>query len=149
MRRVLARARPQGGRQAEGRLGRERELAGDDEALEGVVQVTYAGFPLYVFSGDHKAGEVNGEGFKDFKGQWFVVNAKGAFVKKAVSTGGGSSGGAWANRSGPAMAAAVTAAAIEQYDESYWSTASWPGPEPPVEVPPTSLTSSGYAPSGY
>ena len=70
-------------------------LLGTMKRSKGLVQVTYAGFPLYWYSGDHKSGDVNGEGFKDYNGQWFVVNAKGALVKKAVSSGGGSSGGGW------------------------------------------------------
>lgn len=35
-------------------------------------QVTYNGHPVYTFSGDHAAGDVNGEGVK---GVWFVVDA--------------------------------------------------------------------------
>jgi len=51
----------------------------------GMRQVTYAGFPLYTFTGDSKAGQVNGEGFEK---TWYVVNAKGALVKSAVKSGG-------------------------------------------------------------
>ena len=50
----------------------------------GMVQITYAGFPLYTFAGDSKAGQTNGEGFEK---QWFVVNTKGALVKSAVKSG--------------------------------------------------------------
>jgi predicted lipoprotein with Yx(FWY)xxD motif len=50
----------------------------------GMMQVTYAGFPLYTFAGDSKAGQTNGEGFEK---QWFVVNTKGALVKSAVKSG--------------------------------------------------------------
>jgi len=46
------------------------------------LQVTYAGFPLYTYVGDSKAGQVKGEG--TYK-TWYVVNAKGALVKKAVA----------------------------------------------------------------
>ncbi|HEY4413237.1 MAG TPA: hypothetical protein VGN06_09595 [Gaiellaceae bacterium] len=51
----------------------------------GMRQVTYAGFPLYTFAGDSKAGQVNGEGFQK---QWYVVNAAGALVKSALKSGG-------------------------------------------------------------
>jgi len=51
----------------------------------GMRQVTYVGFPLYTFTGDSKAGQVNGEGFQK---AWYVVNAKGALVKSAVKSGG-------------------------------------------------------------
>ena len=59
-------------------------LLGTIKAAHGMRQVTYAGFPLYSFAGDTKAGQTSGEGFQK---QWFVVNTKGAFVKHAVSSG--------------------------------------------------------------
>ena len=45
-------------------------------------QVTYAGFPLYFYAGDKKAGDVAGQGVE---GTWYVVSAKGALVKHAVA----------------------------------------------------------------
>lgn len=39
---------------------------------EGKAQVTFKGRPLYSFSGDSKAGDVNGEGIKDV-GTWHVA----------------------------------------------------------------------------
>lgn len=39
------------------------------ERPDGRIQVTYKGRPLYTFSGDSKAGDVNGEGIKDV-GTW-------------------------------------------------------------------------------
>ena len=41
---------------------------------EGTLQVTYKGMPLYTFSGDSKAGEAKGQGFKDV-GTWGAVTA--------------------------------------------------------------------------
>jgi predicted lipoprotein with Yx(FWY)xxD motif len=38
----------------------------------GQTQVTYKGKPLYTFSGDHKRGDVKGEGFKDV-GVWHAA----------------------------------------------------------------------------
>jgi predicted lipoprotein with Yx(FWY)xxD motif len=46
------------------------------------LQVTYGGYPLYMYVGDTKAGQVNGEG-KDKT--WYVVSTMGALVKKAVA----------------------------------------------------------------
>src|SRR5436190_15711621 len=40
----------------------------------GQTQVTYKGKPLYTFSGDHKRGDANGEGFKDV-GVWHAAVA--------------------------------------------------------------------------
>lgn len=40
----------------------------------GARQVTLDGAPLYLFDGDHRAGQVNGD-IKDTWGQWWVVDA--------------------------------------------------------------------------
>ncbi len=42
------------------------------ERPDGRIQVTYKGRPLYTFSGDSKAGDVNGEGIKDV-GTWHAA----------------------------------------------------------------------------
>jgi len=41
------------------------------ERADGKMQVTFRGWPLYLFSGDNVAGEINGQGVR---GIWFVVN---------------------------------------------------------------------------
>lgn len=45
---------------------------GTIERPEGKTQVTYKGRPLYAFTGDSKAGDVNGEGIKDV-GTWHAA----------------------------------------------------------------------------
>lgn len=65
-------------------------LLGTIKGPHGMRQVTYAGWPLYFFAGDKRAGQMRGE---DFLKQWYVVNTAGAFVKHAVSSGGGGGGG--------------------------------------------------------
>lgn len=48
------------------------------ERPDGKTQVTFKGRPLYSFSGDSKAGDINGEGIKDV-GTWHAaVTAKSA-----------------------------------------------------------------------
>jgi predicted lipoprotein with Yx(FWY)xxD motif len=47
----------------------------------GSSQVTYAGHPLYWFSGDTKAGDTNGEGLNDFGGEWYAISPAGSAVK--------------------------------------------------------------------
>jgi len=42
--------------------------------------VTYAGHPLYWFSGDSAAGDTNGEGLTDFGGAWYAVSPAGKAV---------------------------------------------------------------------
>jgi len=63
--------------------GVNASLLGTIKATSTMRQVTYGGFPLYTFTGDTKAGQVNGEGFLK---TWYVVNTKGALVKHAVSS---------------------------------------------------------------
>lgn len=65
--------------------GVKASLLGTIKAKNGMAQVTYAGFPLYTFAGDKKAGQMNGQGFDK---TWYVVNTKGALVKAAVKSGG-------------------------------------------------------------
>jgi len=46
----------------------------------GSAQVTYAGHPLYWFSGDTKAGDTNGQGLDDFGGEWYAISPAGKAV---------------------------------------------------------------------
>lgn len=65
--------------------GVNASLLGTIKAKSGMRQVTYAGFPLYFFAGDSKAGQTSGQGFDK---TWYVVNTKGALVKAAVKSAG-------------------------------------------------------------
>jgi len=62
--------------------------AGASASLVGTIkrgtglQVTYAGWPLYTYVGDTKAGQMTGEGTEK---TWYVVSPAGALVKKAVA----------------------------------------------------------------
>ena len=44
-------------------------------------QVTYAGHPLYLYSGDHGPGKTSYVGVKQFGGAWYALNASGGAVK--------------------------------------------------------------------
>jgi predicted lipoprotein with Yx(FWY)xxD motif len=71
---------------------------------DGRLQLTYAGYPLYRYSLDRKAGQANGEGVENL---WFAVAPSGKLVKTApqsssdpsttgttsTGTGGGYGGG--------------------------------------------------------
>ena len=57
---------------------------------DGKPQVTYGGHPLYLFQGDQKAGDTNGQGVTAFGGGWFTLSAAGHQVAgKPASSGGG------------------------------------------------------------
>jgi predicted lipoprotein with Yx(FWY)xxD motif len=44
-------------------------------------QVTYAGHPLYTYSGDSGPGQTSYVGAKSFGGSWYAINATGGTVK--------------------------------------------------------------------
>jgi predicted lipoprotein with Yx(FWY)xxD motif len=43
-------------------------------------QVTYAGHPLYLYAGDQKPGDVNGQGLNQFGAKWYVLAPSGRKV---------------------------------------------------------------------
>lgn len=71
-------------------MGAKRSLLGSIRRADGARQVTYAGHPLYLFSGDTKRGQTNGEGLKDFGAAWDAVAASGRSVEPAASDSSGS-----------------------------------------------------------
>jgi predicted lipoprotein with Yx(FWY)xxD motif len=73
---IAATAKPTAG------TGASASLLGKIKQSKGLWQATYAGYPLYYYSGDKKGGDANGQGFES---NWYVVNAKGALVKHAVA----------------------------------------------------------------
>ncbi len=59
---------------------------------EGTMQVTYKGTPLYTFTGDHQAGETNGQGIKDV-GIWSAVTTSPTSTAPSTSSSSKSSSG--------------------------------------------------------
>lgn len=57
--------------------GLKASLLGATMRLDGRIQVTYAGFPLYYHTGDTKPGEVSGEGSQAFGAGWYLVSPSG------------------------------------------------------------------------
>ena len=62
--------------------GASAKLVGTIDAGHGMRQVTYAGFPLYFFAGDKKAGQTNGQEFQE---KWYVVDTRGRLVEHAAT----------------------------------------------------------------
>lgn len=44
---------------------------------DGKTQVTYDGHPLYTYAGDHKPGDVQGQGLDQFGAEWYAVAPNG------------------------------------------------------------------------
>ena len=73
--------------------GAKPSLLGTIRRADGTKQVTFAGHPLYRFSGDSKRGQTNGEGLTDFGAAWDVVSATGRAVEPTTSGSGGTGNG--------------------------------------------------------
>jgi len=63
--------------------GTHTALLGTIKAAHGLRQATYAGYPLYLFTGDTHPGQTNGEGLA---GTWYVISPTGALIKHAATT---------------------------------------------------------------
>jgi predicted lipoprotein with Yx(FWY)xxD motif len=66
------------------RTGVKQSLLAKIRRADGTQQVTYAGHPLYLYVGDSKPGQTNGEGSQEFGAGWDVLSASG---KKIESDG--------------------------------------------------------------
>jgi len=64
-------------------------LLGTTKRKNGKPQVTYKGHPLYLYTGDTGAGQLEGQRQNFFGGKWYALSATGSANKKAPPTGGG------------------------------------------------------------
>jgi predicted lipoprotein with Yx(FWY)xxD motif len=60
--------------------GATKSLAGEITRADGQRQLTYAGHPLYRYSGDSSPGSTNGQGSEAFGAQWDALTATGTEV---------------------------------------------------------------------
>jgi predicted lipoprotein with Yx(FWY)xxD motif len=60
--------------------GAAKSLVGETTRTGGARQLTYAGHPLYLFTGDSSPGATSGQGSQAFGARWDVLTAKGAEV---------------------------------------------------------------------
>lgn len=67
-------------------------LLGTLTRADGTLQVTYAGWPLYLFAADAAPGDVNGQGVNDV---WFVVAPDGMMITGAADEPDAPAGGAY------------------------------------------------------
>lgn len=65
--------------------GAKASLVGTTMRSDGSKEVTYNGHPLYRYSGDAAAGDVNGEGINSFGGHWWALSPAGSPVMSGGS----------------------------------------------------------------
>jgi len=57
--------------------GAEGSRLGTTERSDGSTQVTYAGFPLYLYVGDKSPGDAEGNDFEQFGAEWYALTPEG------------------------------------------------------------------------
>jgi predicted lipoprotein with Yx(FWY)xxD motif len=72
--------------------GATSSMLGTTTRSDGGRQVTYNGHPLYLFVGDKKPGDTNGQGLTAFGGSWFALTAAGNQVSGQGTNSGGGGG---------------------------------------------------------
>jgi predicted lipoprotein with Yx(FWY)xxD motif len=60
---------------------------------DGMPGITYNGHPVYLFEGDKRPGDTNGQGLTAFGGGWFVLSPQGRQTSGQPGSGTGSSSG--------------------------------------------------------
>jgi predicted lipoprotein with Yx(FWY)xxD motif len=66
----------------------------------GQTQVTYDGHPLYTYTGDTTAGEINGNGLNASGGMWWAITPSGTALASASSSSSSGSNGSSGSGSG-------------------------------------------------
>jgi len=61
--------------------GVDASMLGTITRDDGTMQVTYNGWPLYLFEEDTAAGDTNGQGIDEFGGLWFLVSPTGDAIQ--------------------------------------------------------------------
>jgi predicted lipoprotein with Yx(FWY)xxD motif len=72
--------------------GADAAQIGTTTRSDGNPQVTYNGHPLYLYEGDEKPGDTNGEGSTAFGAAWYALSPAGQQVSGPASSSSGGSG---------------------------------------------------------
>jgi predicted lipoprotein with Yx(FWY)xxD motif len=72
--------------------GANASMVATTKRSDGKPEVTYNGHPLYLFTGDAKPGDTNGQGVNAFGGGWFALSPAGDQVSGQGSSSGSSNG---------------------------------------------------------
>lgn len=65
------------------------EKLGTIERRDGSQQVTYAGWPLYLYAPDKSAGDTRGQDVHSFGGGWYLISADGQKIEATKPGGSG------------------------------------------------------------
>jgi len=57
--------------------GADASIVATSARSDGKPQITYNGHPLYLFSGDQRPGDANGQGVNAFGGLWYALSSAG------------------------------------------------------------------------
>jgi predicted lipoprotein with Yx(FWY)xxD motif len=68
--------------------GATASLVSTAQRADGKTQVVYNGHPVYLYTGDHKAGDTTGQGLVAFGGGWFALTSAGDQVSGPASSSG-------------------------------------------------------------
>jgi predicted lipoprotein with Yx(FWY)xxD motif len=69
--------------------GANASVVATSAGSDGEPQVTYDGHPVYLFSGDQKPGDTNGQGVSAFGGLWYVLSSTGDEIATPSNSRGG------------------------------------------------------------
>ncbi len=69
--------------------GLSQSLVGRTKRTNGAYQLTYGGHPLYLYTGDKKIGQQNGQAKNQFGGSWYVISKSGQLLKPSAGLVGG------------------------------------------------------------
>jgi predicted lipoprotein with Yx(FWY)xxD motif len=70
--------------------GAQASLVSTTKRSDGARQVTYNGHPLYLYAGDEKPGDTEGQGLKDYGAAWYALGAAGKQITATSSSSDGS-----------------------------------------------------------
>jgi predicted lipoprotein with Yx(FWY)xxD motif len=70
--------------------GAQASMVSTTARTDGRPQVTYNGHPLYLYEGDQKPGDTNGQGLTAFGAAWYALSPAGDQVSGTAASSGGS-----------------------------------------------------------
>lgn len=137
--------------------GAKASLLGTVTSPSGDVRLTYAGWPLYTYTGDSGPGQATGQGVKDSFGTWWVLGPSGTPITTPAPSSPASTSvvtsppaTATSSPSPPATSAVsksapATSPPVTSPPATSPPATSPPATSPPPTSPPTTTPSSGGA----